>query len=308
MFERGDYRYSVKLLLKFLGVSLPDFFFERAKDTSPARFLVYGIYYLEITLTMNNAMVYELYTGAEREQIILMAMFSACYYLPNMLRAKFPAQIPTLTIEFVFELRKLKEVHPDIAECALEVMSRHLEPVSGELSILGIADKTLPDDEREEVGKKLLRLSQIPGSWDPGNMEILPVKAPNIVKEEIYWQNNDLPALATFTNRRSFLLLDHLGWKKEDLAVFDSPFSQWLRNKKFQELCTVIEGMEVVNDNAERTIKLIKDYIKTTKSEQGLQNILLTVDVMRERSGQFKSSNFNNKKLSEAIDSMLELR
>ena len=225
-----------------------------------------------------------------------------------MLRAKFPAQIPTLTIEFVFELRKLKEVHPDIAECALEVVSRHLEPVSGELSILGIADKTLPDDEREEVGKKLLRLSQIPGSWDPGNMEILPVKAPNIVKEERYWQNNDLPTLATFTNRRSFLLLDHLGWKKEDLAVFDSPFSQWLRNKKFQELCTVIEGMKVVNDNAERTIKLIKDYIKTTKSEQGLQNILLTVDVMRERSGQFKSSNFNNKKLSEAIDSMLELR
>ena len=306
-FDRGDYRYSVKLLLKFLGIHLPGFSFERPKDTSPARFLIYGIFYLEITLTMNNALAYELYSGAEREKVILMAMFSACFYLPNMLKAKFPAQIPTLTTEFVFELRKLKEVHKDIADCALEVMSRHLEPVSGELAILGIADKTLSDEEREEVGKKLLRLSQIPGCWEPGNMEILPVKVPNITKEERYWQDDQFPALATFINRRSFLLLDHLSWKKEDLKVFDSPFPEWHENHKFKELCKVIEGMQVVNDNAERTIKMIKDYIKTTKSEQGLQNILLAVDVMRERSGRFKASNFTNAKLSKAIDGMLEL-
>ena len=138
-------------------------------------------------------------------------------------------------------------------------------------------------------------------------MEILPVKVPNINKEERYWQDDQFPALATFINRRSFLLLDHLCWKKEDLKVFDSPFPEWHENDKFKELCKVIEGMQVVNDNAERTIKMIKDYIKTTKSEQGLQNILLAVDVMRERSGRFKASNFTNAKLSKAIDGMLEL-
>ena len=236
-----------------------------------------------------------------------MAMFSSCYYLPNMLKAKFPAQIPTLTTEFVFELRKQKEVHQDIADCALEVVSRHLEPVSGELSILGIADKNLPDIEREDVGKKLLRLSQIPGSWEPGNMQILPVKVPNIVKEERYWQDDQLPALVTFINKRSFLLLDHLGWTKEDLTVFDAPFNQWQNNAKFQEICNVIEGMQVVNDNAERTIKMIKDNVKRTRSKQGLQNILLAVDVMRERSGKFKCNNFNNTELSKALDGMLEL-
>ena len=69
----------------------------------------------------------------------------------------------------------------------------------------------------------------------------------------------------------------------------------------------MIEGMQVVNDNAERTIKMIKDYVKSTRSEEGLQNILLSVDVMRERSGNFKSSNFTNTKLSQAIDRMLQL-
>ena len=182
-----------------------------------------------------------------------------------------------------------------------------MEPVSGELSILGIADKTLSDMEREEMGKKLLRLSQIPGCWEPGKMEILPVNIPNIVKEERYWQDDNLPMLANFINRRSFLLLDHLSWTKEDLLVFDSPCDQWQENQKFQELCKVIDGMAVVNDNAERTMKMIKDYVKTTRSEEGLQNILLAVDVMRERCGNFKSNNFNNTQLSRAIDGMLEL-
>ena len=89
--------------------------------------------------------------------------------------------------------------------------------------------------------------------------------------------------------------------------MFNSPFDQWQENQKFQELCKVIDGMQVVNDNAERTIKMIKDYIKTTRSEEGLQNILLAVDVMRERCGNFKSNNFNNTELSRAIDGMLEL-
>ena len=60
-----------------------------------------------------------------------------------------------------------------------------------------------------------------------------------------------------------------------------------------------------MNDNAERTIKMIIDYVKTTKSEQGLHNILLAVDLMRERCDKFKSNQFNNTKLSRAIDGML---
>ena len=71
--------------------------------------------------------VYELYSGREREEIILMAMYSACYYLMYMILAKYPTRYklsftrsyrkctwlfraPTLTIEAVYELRQLKEV------------------------------------------------------------------------------------------------------------------------------------------------------------------------------------------------------
>ena len=95
-------------MLKFFGVPIEDFVLERPKDISPARFLVNGIFYLEITMTMNQPLVYELYSGKEREYIPVMAMYSACFYLPNMLKAKYPALIPTLTVDLVDELRQLK--------------------------------------------------------------------------------------------------------------------------------------------------------------------------------------------------------
>ena len=291
-------------MLKFFGVPLEDFLLERPKDTSPARFLVNGIFYLEITMTMNCPLVYELYSGREREYIPVMAMYSACFYLPNMLKAKYPALIPTLTVDLVDELRQLKEIHPDIANCALEVVGRHLEPVSGELVIFGIADTTLPDLEREQMGQKLWRLQD---RWEPGNMVIEPVQTPNLINSERYWEENNTPALVPFINARSFLLLDHLGWSKEDLVVFSLPFSQWNTSQKFQELCRVINGMAVVNDNAERTIKMMKDYIKTTRSEDGFPRTLISVDVMRERRGRFKNSNFNNAQLKTAVCGILDL-
>lgn len=65
-------------MLRFLGVVLPDFSFERPKDTSPARFSAYGIFYLEITMKMNHLLVHNLYTEKEREEILTMAWFSAC--------------------------------------------------------------------------------------------------------------------------------------------------------------------------------------------------------------------------------------
>ena len=52
---------------------------------------------------------------------------------------------------------------------------------------------------------------------------------------------------------------------------------------------------------------MIKDYIKSTRTEDGLQRTLLSVDVMRERCGKFNSSNFNNAKLRKAIQGILEL-
>ena len=169
---------AVQLVIIFLGGELPNLVLLRPKDTSPARFLAHGIFYLEITLSMNCHIVYEMYTSLEREEMILMAMYASCYYLPNMVQSKYPAQITSLTTFLVCDLEDLKQVHHNIAVCALEVVRRHLEPVSGELAILGIVDPTLSEEEREEAGQVLWQLGE---NWEPGQLVIQAVRPPDIL-------------------------------------------------------------------------------------------------------------------------------
>ena len=305
VFSRGDYRYSVKLVLMFFGVEVPGFILERPKDTSPARFLAHGIYYLEMFLTLNLACIYEMLTGPQREEIILLSMYTACYYIPSMISSKFAEKTPSIVLDLVCELTKLKEVHPDIANCALNVVGRHLEPLSGEMAIFSLADDDLPAAEREEVGRTLWLLGSDPEIWQPGQMEIRAVEVPPIISDQSIIEER--PQMQTFINSRSLLLLDLLGWTRRDLEVFSTPFDQWSQSEKFKDLLNVIKGMQVVNDIAERYIKMVKDFIKLVRTEHGLQGVLLAIDLVRERRGHFVNSNFNNEKLKKNVKAILDL-
>ena len=53
-------------------------------------------------------------------------------------------------------------------------------------------------------------------------------------------------------NDRSFILFDNFGWTLADLEVFELPIAEWNTSDKYNEIITVIEGLSVVNDCAER--------------------------------------------------------
>ena len=65
--------------------------------------------------------------------------------------------------------------------------------------------------------------------------------------------------------------------------------------------------MEVVNDIAERYIKMVKDFLQMVRSEDALQRALLAIDLVREERGHFVNSNFNNLKLKNVVKSILDL-
>ena len=282
------------------------FKFQRPKKVNPARFLQYAIFYIEMALKMNHPYVYELFSGPEREEILIMAMFVAVYHVLYMVSSKCTTSTPRMTISAVRELRLLREVHPDIATCALNVRSRHLETISGALVIVALADDPIEDRIKEAMGQQLVNLQHI---WNPGQMPMTRAQPPeDFVWSEELWQENNEPSLDSLINRDSFLILDHLGWVKEDLKIFLEPYNEWRRSsRKFEELYQFLSGLIFLNDTAERTIKLLKDTIRSVHDEGFLHNLVMTVEEMRARCGNFKSSNYNNLKLCRAIRSMLQL-
>ena len=300
------YRYVVQLVVFYLGGTIRGFKFQRPKKVNPASFFQYAIFYLEMALKLNHPFLYELFSGSERHEILTMAMFVALYHVLYMVSSKHTACTPRLTIAAVRELRLLREVHPEIANCALNVRSRHLETVSGSLVIVALADNSLEDWKKEAMGTKLISLKHL---WSPRQMPLSRAQPPqDFVWSDEMWQENNEPSLDSLVNKDSFLFLDHLGWEKEDLEVFKLSYNNWRRSSpKFDKLYQFLSGLIFLNDTAERTIKLMKDTIRSVHDEGFLQNLIMTTEEMRARCGNFRSNNYNNAKLQRAIRSMLRI-
>ena len=84
--------------------------------------------------------------------------------------------------------------------------------------------------------------------------------------------------MATFLTPRSLLLLEHLGWTKEDMDFFLLPVDDLDKLEKFEHLCWFIDRMTIVNDPAECVIKLVKDRISTVHTEERLINTVVRYD------------------------------
>lgn len=55
-----------------------------------------------------------------------------------------------------------------------------------------------------------------------------------------------------FVNKDSFLFMDLLGWRKEDLDIFLQPYDTWSSSEKFEHFCVMVQNLSLLNDNVER--------------------------------------------------------
>jgi len=63
-----------------------------------------------------------------------------------------------------------------------------------------------------------------------------------------------------------------------DTDFFCEPSEMWSSNDSYKRGKEVVDGLKVVNDHAERAVKLIQDYNKIVRSEQHFQDLLLSVN------------------------------
>ena len=73
------------------------------------------------------------------------------------------------------------------------------------------------------------------------------VPGPTFCLGDNFWVEGKRPNMATFLTPRSLLLLEHLGWTKEDMDFFLLPVDDLDKSEKFEHLCWFIAGMTIVN-------------------------------------------------------------
>ena len=121
-----------------------------------------------------------------------------------------------------------------------------MDHLSGEFVIPGIGNDDIPEEERQEMGKKLYELSR---DWEIGHFQAssVDVPGPTFCLGDNFWVEGKRPNMATFLTPRSLLLLEHLGWTKEDMDFFLLPVDDLDKSEKFEHLCWFIAGMTIVN-------------------------------------------------------------
>ena len=63
-----------------------------------------------------------------------------------------------------------------------------------------------------------------------------------------------------------------------DTSFFEESADLWKDNETFNNSTEIISSLAVVNDGAERGVKLSRDYICSAKKEGNLQSILQVVE------------------------------
>lgn len=85
------------------------------------------------------------------------------------------------------------------------------------------------------------------------------------------------------------------------------PVVHWKFNADYHRLKQVVINMSVVNDPAERMIKLAHERIKTVRSELRWQQVLLTVVELQRLSQDFRRGTFTKKQLEDVVKKLLDV-
>merc|ERR1712002_786088 len=56
------------------------------------------------------------------------------------------------------------------------------------------------------------------------------------------------------------------------------PVEEWLLHEDYERAKCIINNLSVVNESAERSVKLVSDFLTSARKEENLQNILQVVE------------------------------
>ena len=92
-----------------------------------------------------------------------------------------------------------------------------------------------------------------------------------------------MPSLATFVGPNSWLLPHILDMSSEDLEWLQLEVCQWQLMSPYRRFAQFIRSLPVVNDPAERAVKLIQEFVDTTGDEELRQARMMSASDQRKK-------------------------
>ena len=186
-------------------------------------------------------------TESEQMEVKKVGEFVGLFYAQAFFMSPLPSSSPRNDLMFMNQMKQYRKFQPEIADVCLVSINRHLWYLCPQLVVFALADTDTPAYEI--------------ASGKP--------KFPSI----IWPDDGSLPKLSSLLTSDSWLLFNLLGLIRSQ-EWMQLPPHTWEKFEDFRAFKEYVDNAKVVNDLAERGIKLISDFIHMAKDEEQVQALL----------------------------------
>ena len=272
-FVRGDYKELVTLVLLYLdgGEGFSDF--DRPGALHKARWMAKLLYSIKMVL-LDSKIKHELPKGSvfaahQSKKLKRFVQFAVFCYFPWWATAPVTSSAPYNDVLLLKGLEKYKQIDQVCANAAIKAFSNHLWYLTEELVVLGLFSSCVSDLMKARMAEKMISNEKKICSKRMGPSKYGKPCFPKLPAPEADFDLSD------FMGEDSWSFFHILKLKSSFISL---PVKEWPANCDFQEGKRVVDSLSVVNDGAERGVKLAHNFLDAAKTNKNFQNILQVVE------------------------------
>jgi len=218
------------------------------------------LYAMKIFLFRDQRDVFQL-TKAEETRLERFVQFGALLYSKSWTEAPLAAEAPAGDLQLWADLKKYEQIDAEVGKAARSVLERHLWYLSDETVGLALFSKQVTSEDKELLVSNLTK--------EPAERKVRGDAA--LLKDGV--------RLGDFATSRTSNLFSQLDLDRSFLSI---PPSQWNDVEAYQIAKRCVQQIKVVNDTAERGVKVFEEFnTLLTKDEEEKQFLLQVVEANR---------------------------
>jgi len=275
-FLRDDYREFTELSLVYLSASKDEVSFRRPGALHKARWMAKLIYSIKIALCEKQIGELPEGTITTRHQvpkIRAFATFVTHIYVEWWLACKTAVDAPWNDLLLYKRLLEYEVVDKNISHTAIRALNRHLWYLTAEMVPLALFSKRVPLLERQALADALLQLRPLTDLTAPENRF-----GNGWGKPRFPVSINSSTRLCELVGADSWFAIHRL---QLDVSFLYLPVDEWYNTRAYISSAGNVQSVNVVNDGAERGVKLASDFVQTARSDDHFQNVLQVVEKHR---------------------------
>jgi len=252
---RDDYQELIELTMVVLGIAPAKIHWRAPGPIHHARWMAKLLYAIKIYLFRDQRDAFNL-TKKEESQLESFVHFGALLYTKIWIEAPLAAEALGQDLALWFDLGKYEAVDPEISFAAKKVLEKHLWYLSDEAVGLALFSDKITSAEKLRIVNGM--------TTEPRERSV--TGNATILKEGV--------KLGDFATRRTASLLQRLKFGDSFLTL---PPEEWCGNKEYIDGRKRVRQLRVVNDTAERGVKLFEEFNKLLTNDEAEKQFLLQV-------------------------------